>query len=43
MNELESLNFNSKTDELIMKNAYLDLITQELANHGPPQSEMQLK
>ncbi len=39
----ESKLLNSESEELLMKNAYLDLITQELANRGTPQSETQLK
>jgi hypothetical protein len=34
---------NTESDGILMKNAYLDLITQELANRGTPQSETQLK
>ena len=41
LNETENL--ATESEEMLMKNAYLDLITQELANRGTPQSETQLK
>ena len=41
MSDVEA--FNLESEDLLMKNAYLDLITQELANRGTPKSETQLK
>jgi hypothetical protein len=37
------LDFGADSEAILLRNEYLNLITQELANRGPTQSEAQLK